>query len=55
MTTTYKLLSPMEFGGSIYSDYGYEINGIKSDKGYGNKQTAKRAMERELEKIENNK
>jgi hypothetical protein len=48
-----KILSPMEFSGSLYGDYGFEINGKKSDNSYASKQGAKRAMEREINKIFN--
>ena len=50
MNVTYKILSPLEYSGSIYGDYGYEINGEKSKKGYLSRKGADSAMYRELEK-----
>ena len=44
----YSVLSPLKFSGSVYGDFGYQINGVNSPKGYTSREGAKRAMEREL-------
>ena len=49
---TYKVLRPSEFSGDFNGDFGYEINGTKSDKGYVSKIGARNAMYRKLDKLE---
>lgn len=45
-----KILSPRDFSGSVHGDYGYEINGVKSDKGYISRSSAQKALDRRIEK-----
>jgi len=51
MNIKYKVLSPIAFSGSPYGDFGYEIDGVKSSKGYSSERGARVAMERVLEKM----
>lgn len=50
MTVKYKILSPLQYSGSLGGDYGYEIDGIKSERGYVSKSGAYKAMWRKIEK-----
>ncbi len=52
MKYEYKVLSPLKWSGNINGDYGYEINGFKSDKGYSTHRGASAAMHREVTKLE---
>lgn len=55
MKNNFKVLSPKQFSGTVNGDWGYEINGIRSDKGYVSRTGAYNAMWRELDKRESNK
>ena len=50
----YKILRPKEFSGSIYGDFGYELNGVRSEKGYVSKAGAEKALVRAIEKLKQN-
>lgn len=45
------IVSPLEYSGSVYGDYGYEIDGVKSEKGYSSKASAKNALLKKLNKL----
>ena len=49
--TNAKVLRPIEFSGSRHGDYGFEIDGVRSEKGYASETGARNAMHRALEKI----
>lgn len=49
--TNYRVLNPKEYSGSMDGDYGYEINGEKSARSYISRTSARKAMERRLEKM----
>jgi len=51
MEHTYKVLSPKEFSGSIYGDFGYEIDGVRSKNGYVSRNGAKSALFRKIGQI----
>lgn len=55
MASSYKVLSPLKFSGSIHGDWGYEIDGVKSDRGYVSRKAASLALHRKLEKEEASK
>lgn len=46
-----KILSPLEYSGSIHGDWGYEIDGVKSEMSYVSRIGARNAMNRKLEKL----
>lgn len=48
---TYRILRPYEYCGSIYGDYGYVLNGVKSEKGYVSRYAARKALERKFNKM----
>ena len=50
-TLKYKVLNPIEFSGWADGDYGYEIEGVKSDKSYVSSAGAKKAMYLRLRKM----
>lgn len=54
MNHTYKVLNPVEFSGSLYGDFGYEIDGVKSENSYVSKNGAYNAMWRKLNKLNDN-
>ena len=43
-----KVLTPLEYSGSLYGDYGFAVNGVKSKNGYSTKYGAKKALQRYL-------
>ena len=45
------VLSPLAYSGSVFGDYGYEIEGVKSERSYVSAYSARRALRRELIKI----
>lgn len=47
-----QVLTPREYSGSIHGDYGYQINGVKSENGYVSRSGAEKAMYRRLAKME---
>ncbi len=47
----YRVLGPLKFSGSLYGDFGYEINGQKSEKGYVSRRGAEAAMLRKVERM----
>lgn len=49
-----KILKPFEFSGDYRGDYGFEINGIKSQQGYISKSSAKSALNRKLDQMFSN-
>ncbi len=48
-----RVLNPREFSGSIHGDYGFEINGVRSERGYVSRNGARQAMYRLLESNQN--
>lgn len=48
---TGRILTPLQFSGSVHGDYGYEIDGVKSNKSYATAYSARRALARKLEKL----
>lgn len=45
-----KVLNPKEYSGSLYGDYGYILNGVKSERSYATRQAAQRAFDRARDK-----
>lgn len=46
-----KVLSPIQYSGSVGGDFGFEINGVKSKNGYATRQLASNAMNRAVDKM----
>lgn len=46
----HRVLTPMEYSGSLHGDYGYEIDGVRSEIGYVSRVAAYEAMYRRIER-----
>jgi hypothetical protein len=47
----YHTLSPLEFSGSVHGDFGFVIDGVKSERGYVSRIGAYNAMCRKMDKM----
>lgn len=46
-----RVLRPKEYSGDVHGDYGYVLDGKKSDEGYVSARGAEKALERAIDKL----